>query len=98
MRVTVAVAWPARQEVIEVVVAAGATVADALAAARVAERFPSLDLARAAVGIWSKPCARETVLREGDRVEVYRPLRAHPREMRRERAKLRPSRRSRSGP
>jgi hypothetical protein len=35
------------------------------------------------VGIFSRPVSLDTVLREGDRVEVYRPLKADPRERRR---------------
>ena len=98
MRVSVAVALPTRQEVVELDLEEGATVAGALAAARVAERYPEIALERCEVGIWSRACSRETVLREGDRVEIYRPLAADAKAMRRERAKLKPSRRSRSGP
>lgn len=96
LRVAVAIALPDRQEVVELELAEGATVADALAAARVAERFP--ELARAAVGIWSRPCPPDRALRDGDRVEVYRGLRADAKAARRARARLKPSSRSRSGP
>ena len=96
LRVAVAIALPDRQEVVELELAEGATVADALAAARVTERFPGME--RAAVGIWSRPCTPERVLRDGDRVEVYRGLRADPKAGRRARARLKPSSRSRSGP
>ena len=98
MRVSIAVALPTRQEVIELDLAEGTTLAGALDAARVAERWPEIALERCEVGIWSRVCARETVLREGDRVEIYRPLAADAKAMRRERAKLKPSTRSRSGP
>ena len=97
LRVYVAVALPDRQEVIELEVPRGTTAGGAVAAARVAQRFPELDLARARLGIWSRPCEAATVLKDGDRVEVYRPLRADPKERRRERAQLKPSTRSRSG-
>lgn len=91
MRIQVAVADRQRQRVVELELPEGSTVADALAAA---------GLQAQSVGIWSKPCDARTLLREGDRVEVYRPLRANPREMRRARARarLKPSTRSRSGP
>ena len=89
MRIQVAVAEPQRQQVIELDLPEGSTVADALAAARIEA---------GSVGIWSKPCAPGTALRDGDRVEVYRPLRADPKDMRRTRARLKPSTRSRSGP
>jgi uncharacterized protein len=98
MRVSVAVALPGRQEVIELELAEGSDIAAALAAAQVAQRFPALDMESCEVGIWSHICARATPLREGDRVEVYRPLAADAKAMRRQRARLKPSTRSRSGP
>ena len=98
IRVSVAVALPDRQEVSEHELDDGSTVADALQRAALAARFPQLDLAAAKFGIWSRPCERDTRLRDGDRVEVYRPLQADPKEMRRERARLKASPRSRSGP
>ena len=91
IRVSVAVATPQSQEVVEVDVAEGATAADALAASGLQQRFAAIDFGAAPLGIWSRPCARETVLREGDRVEVYRELQADPKEMRRKRARLKPS-------
>jgi putative ubiquitin-RnfH superfamily antitoxin RatB of RatAB toxin-antitoxin module len=97
MRVAVAVALAAKQEVVELVLPEGATVADALAAARVEERFGVAASAR--VGIWSRPCGRDAPLREGDRVEVYRELQADAKAQRRARARLKPSSpRSRNGP
>jgi putative ubiquitin-RnfH superfamily antitoxin RatB of RatAB toxin-antitoxin module len=96
MKVAVAVALPGRQEVVEVILAPGATVADAIVAACLAERFPGLDADRLTVGIWSRVVPRSTRLREGDRVELYRELVADPKEARRERARLRP--RSRNAP
>lgn len=96
MRVLVVVALPAAQDVVEVELAEGATVADALAAARVAERHPDLALDR--LGVWGRARGPGAVLRHGDRVEVYRRLRADPKSMRRARAGLRTAPRSRSGP
>jgi uncharacterized protein len=98
MRIAVAIAFAKRQEVIEVDLAEGASVADAIAAAGLQQRFPGLDLAAVRFGIWSRVAKPSAKLREGDRVEVYRGLRADPKDMRRERAKLKPSTRSRSGP
>ena len=97
MRVTIAVALPGRQEVIELDLAQGATAGDAIAAARLSERLPGVDFASMTTGIWSRPAEPSTPLREGDRVELYRPLKADPKDMRRKRAKARPSSRSRSG-
>ena len=98
MRVSVAVALPSRQEVIELDLPEGSDVAAALQAAGLRERFPGLDLQACEVGIWSRVVARETRLREGDRVEIYRPLAADAKAMRRARAKARPSTRSRNAP
>jgi uncharacterized protein len=91
LRISVAVALPDRQEVIEVQVPEGATVREAMAAARIAERFPALLPGTVALGIWSRSCEMGTVLRDGDRVEVYRPLKADPKAMRRARARLKAS-------
>ena len=96
MRVAVAVALAHVQELIEVELPEGATVADALAASGVAQRWP--ELKAASVGVWGRLARRETPLREGDRVEIYRPIRADAKAMRRARAGLKAPRRSRSAP
>ncbi len=57
-----------------------------------------IDTAAFKVGIWSRPASLAAVLREGDRVELYRELKADPKDARRRRAGLKPSTRSRSGP
>jgi putative ubiquitin-RnfH superfamily antitoxin RatB of RatAB toxin-antitoxin module len=93
VKVLLAIAWPDRQEVIELSLPGGACVADAIAAARLAQRYPGLDIAALRTGIWSKACKPDVVLREGDRVELYRALIADPKEERRERARAAPKRR-----
>jgi putative ubiquitin-RnfH superfamily antitoxin RatB of RatAB toxin-antitoxin module len=98
LRVSVAVALPGRQQVIAVEIEEGATVADALRAAKAAEFFAGAEPAQLRAGIWGKACAMDATLRDGDRVEIYRALQADPKEMRRARAGLKPSTRSRSGP
>jgi putative ubiquitin-RnfH superfamily antitoxin RatB of RatAB toxin-antitoxin module len=96
MRVLVVVALPAGQDVVAVELEEGASLAQALAAAGVSRRHPGLSLDR--VGVWGRRRAPGWPLREGDRVEVYRPLQADAKAMRRARAGLRTSPRSRSGP
>ena len=96
LRVEVVVALPDRQEVIALELPQGASVATALEVARVRERFPELDWSGVTCGLWSRPCAVDRPLRDGDRVEVYRPLAADPKDQPRERARLKPSTRSRS--
>jgi uncharacterized protein len=98
MRVTVALALPGRQEVVALDLPEGASVGEALAAADLAMRFPGIDLAGLDTGVWGVRVPPETVLREGDRVELYRALSADPKEMRRRRARPRSSPRSRNGP
>jgi hypothetical protein len=96
MRVLVAVAMPEGQDVAEVDLHEGATVADALAAARVDERHPGLALDR--VGVWGRSREAGCRLREGDRVEVYRPISADAKALRRARAGVNSATRSRSAP
>ena len=63
----------------------GATVADALRESALAGRHPDLDLTTAPIGIWGVPCQRADMLRDRDRVEVYRVLLIDPKEARRRR-------------
>lgn len=63
-----------KQVLLTVEVADGAMVKQAILASNVLAIFPELDLANLAVGIFSQRCELETALREGDRVEIYRPL------------------------
>jgi uncharacterized protein len=84
--VEVAYARPEMQVVLPVQVPPGATVADALGISGIAERFPEIDLETAKVGIFGKLTRMDTVLKPRDRVEVYRPLIADPKEVRRQRA------------
>jgi uncharacterized protein len=65
---------------------AGATVAEALHASGLAERH-GLDVQALRVGLWCKARELSTTLRDGDRVEVYRPLTVDPKEARRLRYK-----------
>jgi putative ubiquitin-RnfH superfamily antitoxin RatB of RatAB toxin-antitoxin module len=66
---------------------APATVLDAIRASGVFERHPELGLGEPLFGIWGRACAPDTVLADGDRVEVYRPLTMDPNEARRLRAR-----------
>ena len=66
-----------------VTLAEGSTLLDALQASGI--DVPGLDLATCPVGVFGKKKASDTVLREGDRVEIYRPLVADPKDARRRR-------------
>ena len=63
----------------------GATVLDALEASGLRAVSPDADLRRAVVGVWGRKVRLEHGLREGDRVEIYRPLKVDPKLARRER-------------
>lgn len=84
IRVEVVYALRELQVLERVVLPAGSTVEAAIRASGLLERYADLDLAR--VGIFGKATALSAVLREGDRVELYRPLTADPKETRRRRA------------
>lgn len=77
-------ALPDRVERVVLRLPAGATVAQALSEPEVLIHFP--DAKTLPVGIFSQRCEPERVLRNGDRIELYRPLIADPKEARRERA------------
>jgi len=65
---------------------AGTTLKTAIEASGVLQAVPEIDMERCRVGIYGKLKTLDTVLRERDRVEIYRPLIADPKEARRRRA------------
>jgi putative ubiquitin-RnfH superfamily antitoxin RatB of RatAB toxin-antitoxin module len=83
-RVEVVFALPLEQDVTTLDCPDGASVREAIEASGVLARHGGIDLAR--VGIWGRRCALDDTLREGDRIELYRPLEADPKEVRRQRA------------
>jgi putative ubiquitin-RnfH superfamily antitoxin RatB of RatAB toxin-antitoxin module len=64
----------------------GALIADALGMAALERDFQGLDLAHATVGIFGSVASRDRPLKDGDRIEIYRPLVLDPKEARRRRA------------
>ena len=85
--VEVAYALPEEQTVLTLRVEPGTTVREAIHRSRLLERYPEIDLETQKVGVFSKPVGLDTALRPKDRVEIYRPLKVDPREMRRRRAR-----------
>lgn len=65
----------------------GATLDEAIRASGVLQAFPEIDLARNRVGIFGSLAKGTQVLRSGDRIEIYRPLGADPKDARRKRAR-----------
>jgi len=85
--VEVAYALPEIQVIIPLYVKKGTTLEEAIHKSGVLDDFDDIDLDKNKVGIFSKICPKDTVLREKDRVEIYRPLIADPKEVRKQRAK-----------
>ena len=85
--IEVAYATPDRQSLLRLSVLEGSTVAEAIEQSAIRDEFPELKMEIKAVGIFSRKVPLDHVLRAGDRIEIYRPLIADPKEMRRQRAK-----------
>ncbi|CAM4371853.1 MULTISPECIES: RnfH family protein [Lelliottia] len=84
--VEVAYAMPEKQYLQRVKLEEGATVEEAIRASGLFELRSDIDLAQNKVGIYSRPVKLSDVVNDGDRVEIYRPLIADPKELRRQRA------------
>ena len=84
-------ALPERQRVIALRVEAGTCVTDAIRQSGILVEYPEIDLAQAKIGIFSRRVDPHSALRDGDRIEIYRPLIADPKSARRERARRRPT-------
>lgn len=86
LAVEVVYAEGGRQDVARLELAAGSTIEQAIRASGLLERHADIDLASNQVGIFGKAASLASPLRDQDRVEIYRPLAADPKEMRRRRA------------
>jgi hypothetical protein len=93
IRVEVAYALPEKQKVIALDVPDGTSAYDAVVSSGISGHFEGLDIDAAPMGVFSQalgskgmPSAKEYILAEGDRVELYRPLIADPKELRKQRA------------
>ena len=79
-------ALPDEQMLFRQSVPEGATVAEAIQLCGILEKYPEIDLAANKVGIFGKLAKADTLLRDKDRIEIYRALIADPKEVRRKRA------------
>ena len=84
--IEVAYALPEQQVIIPLQVKEGTTAIQAIELSGILEQFKDIDITNSKIGIFSKVTEPNTVLREKDRVEIYRPLIADPKESRRKRA------------
>jgi putative ubiquitin-RnfH superfamily antitoxin RatB of RatAB toxin-antitoxin module len=86
IRVSVVYAQPERAWVVDLELPAGATASEAMTRSGVAAQVPGLDVERIAFAIYGKAIEPGTLLRDGDRLELLRPLVADPKQARRRRA------------
>lgn len=87
MRVEVVYGDAKTQVLLKTKVPEGATVATAIKASGLLNQYPELKLTQLSLGMFSKKATLDTVIHEGSRVEIYRPLKIDPKVARRERAK-----------
>jgi len=86
INIEVVYALPDEQILLRQSVPAGTTVAEAVRASGVLDKHPEIDLAGSKLGIFGKLTKADAVVRDKDRIEIYRPLIADPKEVRRKRA------------
>ena len=86
--ITIEVAYAAArgQTVLQLEVKSGTTIGEAIKQSGILQQFPEIDLALNKVGVFGKLARTDTLLRDRDRVEIYRALIADPKEARRRRA------------
>lgn len=84
--VEIAYALPNEQLIIPLKTKLGTTAEQAVLDSGILQKYPEIDLANNQVGIFGKVVKKDTALRHLDRVEIYRPLIADPKEVRRKRA------------
>lgn len=86
LRIEVVYALRSEQVLVALEMEEGATVREAVERSGLPERFPGLEIAPGRVGVFGRVVPLDFRLRDGDRVEIYRPLLADPKQVRRERA------------
>ncbi|WP_341679032.1 RnfH family protein [Niveibacterium sp. SC-1] len=84
--VEVVLAHPNALESWQVELPTGSRVRDALAASGFVQAHPEVDVEQASLGVYGKQVKLDAELRDRDRIEIYRPLKADPKEVRRKRA------------
>ena len=87
LRIVVAYALREEQVLLELEITEGTTARQAVERSGILKRFPEIDLERARLGIFGRVISPDTPLRGGDRLEIYRPLIADPKQARRTRAR-----------
>jgi putative ubiquitin-RnfH superfamily antitoxin RatB of RatAB toxin-antitoxin module len=86
--VEVAYATPERQLIMALEVPAGTTALEAIDLSGIRDEFPEMVVDERALGVFSRKIKAEYIVQPGDRIEIYRPLIADPKEIRRQRARM----------
>jgi putative ubiquitin-RnfH superfamily antitoxin RatB of RatAB toxin-antitoxin module len=86
LSIEIAYALPQKQELVRLHLPPGSTVQQAVEASGLLAKYPEIDLKKNKVGIYGKLTRLDAELRDRDRVEIYRPLIADPKEVRKKRA------------
>ena len=86
IRIEVVYAMPTRQAVVKLHLPARSTVLAAIEASGLLQKYPEIDLEKNKLGVFAKLVKVDAILRDQDRVEIYRPLIADPKEVRKKRA------------
>jgi len=89
LRATVVYCAHERQWIVDVDLPAGSTLRDAVVASGLPAQAPELDVAALDLGVFNRLRQPEEPVRDGDRIEIYRPLAIDPKEARRIRAEIR---------
>ncbi len=77
---------PGKQEILPLKLPLGATVKQAIETSGILQKYPEIDLSKNKLGVFAKLAKPDSPLRDRDRVEIYRPLIADPKEVRKQRA------------
>ena len=85
-QIEVAYATPAKQIILECEIDTGTSARDAVKNSGIDQHFPEIDLESCELGVFGKAIPADYELQNGDRIEIYRPLIADPKEVRRRRA------------
>jgi hypothetical protein len=85
-QIEVAYATPQKQMIVECEIDAGTPPREAVRQSGITLHFPEIDVEHCPLGVFGKVIAADYELNDGDRIEIYRPLIADPKEVRRQRA------------
>lgn len=86
LTVEVAYALPKQQSLLTLSVLPGSTVLQVIEQSGILQQYPDIDLNQQKIGVWSRPVKQDEMVKDGDRIEIYRPLIADPKDLRRRRA------------